>query len=154
MYKSPTCLSIGLLSTKICYKPTNTYSFLTESSHMPTHIHLGIAIREITWLATNTKGPWLKILHEESNQKEYLVNSAWRNMTNTNRYCTPYKETNAYMYTFTPSPPRFSKKMRNYLWRLQSLWPTKVIGQQRAYCQSSDEDLHSLFTTTIDNWMG
>ena len=48
IYKSLTFLKTGLLSTKIYYKPTNTFSFPLGTSYMPKTIHRSIAIGEMT----------------------------------------------------------------------------------------------------------
>ena len=58
-YKSPTFLSTGLLSTKIYYKPINTFSFPLGSSYMPIQIHSSVAIGEMTRLLRNTESPAL-----------------------------------------------------------------------------------------------
>ena len=57
IYKSPQFYTTGLLSTRIYYKPTNTFSFPLGSSHMPTQIHRSIAIGEMTRLLRNTENP-------------------------------------------------------------------------------------------------
>ena len=59
IYKSPTFLNAGKLSTKIYYKPTNTFSYPLGSSFMPKHILKGIAIGEATRLLRNTESPAL-----------------------------------------------------------------------------------------------
>lgn len=59
IYKSPTFLSTGILSTKIYYKPTNTFSYHLGTSHVPRQIHKGIATGEMTRLLRNTKSPTL-----------------------------------------------------------------------------------------------
>ena len=59
IYKGPEFLSTGRLSTKIYYKPTNTFSFPLGSSHMPTQFHRSIAIWEMTHLLRNTDNPAL-----------------------------------------------------------------------------------------------
>ena len=59
IYKSPQFSSTGLLSTKIYYKTTNTFSFPLGNSYMPTHIHRSIAIGEMTRLLRNTEDPTL-----------------------------------------------------------------------------------------------
>ena len=48
IYKLPSFEETGLLSTRIYYKPTNTFSFPLNTSYIPTHIHKGIAIGEMT----------------------------------------------------------------------------------------------------------
>ena len=57
IYKSPKFLSTGLLSTKIYYKTTNTFSYPLGDSYMPTQIHRSIAIGEMTRLLRNTEDP-------------------------------------------------------------------------------------------------
>ena len=59
IYKSPDFVNTGILSTKIYYKPTNTFSFPLGSSHMPSHIYKGIAIGKLTRLIRNTTSPVL-----------------------------------------------------------------------------------------------
>ena len=59
IHKGLKFLSTGRLSTKIYYKPTNTFSFLLGSSHMPTQFHRSIAIWEMTRLLRNTDNPAL-----------------------------------------------------------------------------------------------
>ena len=54
IYKSPTFRNTGLFSTKIYYKPTNTFSFPLMTSYIPTHIQKGIAIGEMTRIIRNT----------------------------------------------------------------------------------------------------
>ena len=54
IYKGPDFLKTGRLSTKIYYKPTNTFSFPLGSSHIPRHFHRSIAIGEMTRLLRNT----------------------------------------------------------------------------------------------------
>ena len=60
IYKSPTFYTTGKLSTKIFYKPTNTFSYPLGTSHMPASIHKGIAIGEMTRLIRNTTSPNLR----------------------------------------------------------------------------------------------
>ena len=60
IYKSPTFYATGKLSTKIFYKPTNSFSYPLGSSCMPTSIHKGIAIGEMTRLIRNTTSPTLR----------------------------------------------------------------------------------------------
>ena len=57
IYNSPRFLSTGILSTKIYYKPTNTFSFPLGTSCMPKNIHKSIAIGEMTRLLRNTESP-------------------------------------------------------------------------------------------------
>ena len=57
IYKSPKFLSTGLLSTKIYYKATNTFSYPSGDSYMPTQIHRSIAIGEMIRLLRNTEDP-------------------------------------------------------------------------------------------------
>ena len=59
VYKSPSFKNTGLLSTKIYYKPTNTFSFPLSTSYIPTHIHKGIAIGEMMRVICNTTSPAL-----------------------------------------------------------------------------------------------
>lgn len=59
IYKSPTFVDTGILSTKIYYKPSNTFSFPLGSSYMSHSIHKGIAIGELTRLIRNTTSPVL-----------------------------------------------------------------------------------------------
>ena len=59
IYKSPTFLSSGLLSPKIYYKLTNTFSFPLGTSQVPRHVHKSIAIWEVTRLLRNTESPTL-----------------------------------------------------------------------------------------------
>ena len=59
VYKGPEFASTGKLSTKIYYKPWNTFSFPLGSSYMPHSIHKGIAIGELTRLIRNTTSPVL-----------------------------------------------------------------------------------------------
>ena len=59
IYKSPTFLSTDLLSTKIYYKPTNTFSFPLGSSYIPKYVHKSIAIGEMTRLLRATESPAL-----------------------------------------------------------------------------------------------
>ena len=59
IYKSSTFVNTGLLSTKIYYKPTNTFAFPLGSSYMPNQIHKGIAIGEMMRLLRNTESPTL-----------------------------------------------------------------------------------------------
>ena len=63
MYKSPTFLTTGLLSTKIYYKPINTFSFLLGSSHIPKYVIRCIAISEMTRMLKNTKSTSLYRLY-------------------------------------------------------------------------------------------
>ena len=49
----------GILSTKIYYKPTNTFSFPLGSSYMSMHVHRSIAIGEMSRLLRNTVSPSL-----------------------------------------------------------------------------------------------
>ena len=60
LYKSPTFYTTGKLSTKIFYKPTNTFSYPLGTSNMPASIHTGIAIGEMTRLIHNTTSPNLR----------------------------------------------------------------------------------------------
>ena len=55
IYKPPNFLSTGLLSTKIYYKATNTFSFPLGDSCMPNQVHRSIAIGEMTRLLRNTE---------------------------------------------------------------------------------------------------
>ena len=57
IYKSPTFLSTGFLSTKIYYKPTNTFSYPLGTSYMPRHTLKSVAVGEATRLLRNTKSP-------------------------------------------------------------------------------------------------
>ena len=50
---SPFFEEMGLLSTRIYYKPTNTLSFLINTSYIPAHIQKGIAIGEMTRVIRN-----------------------------------------------------------------------------------------------------
>ena len=50
-------MSTGLLSTKVYYKPTNTFSFPLGDSYMPTQIHWTIAIGEVTRHLRNIENP-------------------------------------------------------------------------------------------------
>ena len=59
IYKSPTFRDTGFLSTKIYYKPTNTFSFPLDTSYIPSHIQKGIAIGEMTRVIRNTTSPVL-----------------------------------------------------------------------------------------------
>ena len=59
IYKSPTFLNTGLLSTKICYKPSNTFSFPLGSSHILKSILRGIAIGEMTTKWPTTRDYYL-----------------------------------------------------------------------------------------------
>ena len=63
IYKSPTFLRTGILSTKIYYKPTNTFTFPLGSSHMPHSIHKGIAVGEMTRVIRNTTSPSLQMYY-------------------------------------------------------------------------------------------
>ena len=58
IYKSPSFLSKGLLSTEI-YKPTNTFSFHLGTSYTPKQIHRSIATGEATRLLRHTESPTL-----------------------------------------------------------------------------------------------
>ena len=57
IYKPPLFHTTGLLATRIFYKPTNTFSFPLNTSYIPTHIHKGIAIGEMTRVIRNTTSP-------------------------------------------------------------------------------------------------
>ena len=57
IYKPPSFKTTGLLSTRIYYKPTNTFSFPLNTSYIPAHIHKGIAIGEMTRVIRNTTSP-------------------------------------------------------------------------------------------------
>ena len=57
IYKSPSFQKTGLLSTRIYYKPTNTFSFPLNTSYIPAHIQKGIAIGEMTRVICNTTSP-------------------------------------------------------------------------------------------------
>ena len=59
IYKAPSFYLTGLLSTKIYYKPTNSFAFPLGSSYMPSHIHKGIAIGEMTSVIRDTTSPSL-----------------------------------------------------------------------------------------------
>ena len=76
IYKSPSFLSTGTLSTKIYYKPTNTFSYPLGSSYIPKHILKGIAIGKATRLLRNTESPALykhykKRLIKQLKDREY-----------------------------------------------------------------------------------
>ena len=55
IYKSTTFLSTGILSMKIYYKPTNTFSFPLGSSYIPKHVHNSISVGEVTRLLRATE---------------------------------------------------------------------------------------------------
>ena len=57
IYKPPQFKTTGILSTRIYYKPTNTFSFPLNTSYIPKHIHKGIAIGEMTRVIRNTTSP-------------------------------------------------------------------------------------------------
>ena len=57
IYKSPSFTQTGFLSTRIYYKPTNTFSFPLNTSYIPSHILRGIAIGEMTRVIRNTTSP-------------------------------------------------------------------------------------------------
>ena len=59
IYKSPSFQETGILSAKIYYKPTNTFSYPLGSSDIPTHIPKGVAIGEIMRVIRNTISPEL-----------------------------------------------------------------------------------------------
>ena len=70
IFKSPTFLSTGKLSTTIYFKPTNTFSYPLGSSFMPKHIRKGIAMGKATRLLRNTESPALyKILQEKTTEE-------------------------------------------------------------------------------------
>ena len=64
IHKSPSFQQTGIFSTKMYYKPTNTFSFPLGSKYMPTHIHKGIAIGEMTRVIQNITSPSLCNLYK------------------------------------------------------------------------------------------
>ena len=72
IYKSPTFLKTGLLSTKIYYKPTNSFSYPLGSSHIPKHVHKSIAVGEMTRLLRATESPALYKRYQKKLIKHFV----------------------------------------------------------------------------------
>ena len=71
IYKAPSFQQTGTLSTKIYYKPTNTFAFPLGSNYMSSHIHKGIVIGEITRIIRNTTSPSLCNLYKRRIIKQF-----------------------------------------------------------------------------------
>ena len=98
IYKSPNFLKTGLLSTKIYYKPTNTFSYPLGSSHIPKHVHKSIAVGEMTRLLRATESPALydryqKKLIKHFARREYpkSILRILRSLTHNRRLETLYR---------------------------------------------------------------
>ena len=72
IYKSPTFYATGILSTKIFYKPTNSFTYPLGYSYMPDSIHKAIAIGELTRLIRNTTSPSLRLYTTVGNSSDTL----------------------------------------------------------------------------------
>ena len=60
IYKSPSFLSTRKLSTKIYYKPTNSFAYTLGSSNTPRSILKGITVGKMTRLIRNTTSPAIR----------------------------------------------------------------------------------------------
>ena len=72
IYKSPSFEKTGLLSTRIYYKPTNTFSFPLNTSYIPAHVHKGIAIGEMTRVIRNTTSPTICRKYSRKLMKHFI----------------------------------------------------------------------------------